>query len=136
LALIVGGGFLGGTMIKDVSKLREFDESIREQLQTQRDIEEKRMALTENLERARERISDIPDSLSSARGPATIRESMNYGKQEQILDGKAIRVERMLDHLEGERAKVMDHLKRWGMRLGAVELVLIGLLVGLRRTAA
>ncbi|UCG52579.1 MAG: hypothetical protein JSW58_03245 [Candidatus Latescibacterota bacterium] len=131
--LVAGGAVIGVVTVRGMGAVEEIETSIREHRANLESVEKERAELSEAVRLERERLSEIPDSLAGTKSGAAMRSSMSFAKMETIIDGKEMRSRRSLEHLEKEKEQVKGRLISWNIKLGVIELVLLGALIGLRR---
>lgn len=125
--LMIGSAAAMGTVVvKDVTRLKEIQASIREQQAVERETQQGKEDLARRTEEAKRALEEIPDSLGARRGRRLMDLSFNIAKAEGILDQKASRAEKRLEQLEGEKHAVKSHLVRWSLILGLADFILVG----------
>lgn len=124
--VVASGAWLGSRVVTEWSRLREIDAGRREQSDIAQRVRQERRALREEIERTREELQEIPDSLTGKRSGLLMDRSLSIAKAEENLERDLLRARRRLRYLDGQRETVAGNLRRWSVVLAAVEAFLIG----------
>ncbi len=135
--LIVIGGIIGGVVIsKDVVELRKVGTSIVENQQKQSRVFDEKAKLREDIAKEGQAISEIPDSLKASRSGKAIKSSMIFAKTEARLDQENARLKKAIRKLGRDKLDLGKRVKKGGILLAGVELLLIIGLIVVRKVFA
>jgi len=131
VAIAAGGWAL---LREDFAAFGEAGASIAEQKAVLEEVKLERQQFKEKLADMAKTVRESSDSTLASKGRAILDMSFIAGKEEALIDQKALRAEKRLAFQSDRRQTAKTKLATWGAVLGAAELVLLtALLVVPRR---
>ena len=127
MGAIAGGGW--ALLREDFAAFGEAGASIAEQKAVLEEVKLERQRFQEKLADMAKTVRELSDSTAASKGRAILDMSFVAGKEEALIDQKALRAEKRLAFQSDRRQAAKTKLTTWGVVLGAAELVLLAALL-------